>query len=147
MTRLHQILNKYIHKTHLFDILDFFRDNKINNLYFTKTITLPLNFSSNNLIGGEIYDFNVKIDYQVYKVQIDEYVDNIGKLLSFLIKKIIYIVIYCTTIRIIIFWYSITFDILSELVNNIKNTNLDNMNLDYLYKSFHLNFDEQDIIL
>ena len=73
---------------------------------------------------------------------IDEYVDNIGKLLSFLIKKIIYIVIYYTTIRIIIFWYSLTFDILSELVNNIKNTNLDNMNLDYLYKSFHLNFDE-----
>jgi hypothetical protein len=78
---------------------------------------------------------------------IDEYIDNIGKLLCFLIKKIIYIVICCTTIRIIIFWYSITFDILSELVNNIKNTNLDNMNLNYLYKSFHLNFDEQDVIL
>lgn len=79
MTRLHQILNKYIHKTHLFDMLEFFKDNKINNLYFTKTITLPLNFSSNNLIGGEIYDFNVKIDYQIYKVHIDEYVDNLDE--------------------------------------------------------------------
>ena len=73
---------------------------------------------------------------------IDEYVDNIGELLSFLIKKIIYIVIYYITIRIIIFWYSVTFDILSELVNNIKNTNLD-----YLYLSFHQNFVEHDVIL
>jgi len=75
MGRLRTILQKYIPEKQFFDTLEFFKDQKINYLYFIKSKILPLEFVNDNLEGGKRYDLELKINNQKYKVHIDEYSD------------------------------------------------------------------------
>ena len=79
MGRVFLILRKYIPEKHLFDTMEFFKDQKINYLYFIKSKILPLELINNNLEGGKRYDLEIKINSQKYKVHIDQYSDNDDK--------------------------------------------------------------------
>ena len=79
MTRLRTILQQYIPEKQFFDTIEFFRDQKINNLYFIKSKVLDLTLYNHNLIGGDKYNLELKINNQTYKVHIEQYSDSFDK--------------------------------------------------------------------
>ena len=84
MGRLRTVLQKYIPEKQFFDTVEFFKDQKINYLYFIKSKILPLELINDNLInsnleGGKKYDLELKINNQKYQVHIDQYSDTLDK--------------------------------------------------------------------
>lgn len=79
MSRLRTILQQYISKKQFFDTVEFFREQKINNLYFIRSRILNLSLHNDNLIGGDKYNLELKINNQTYKVHIDQYSDSFDK--------------------------------------------------------------------
>ena len=90
MCKLREIICKYIPETEMFDIIEFFKDNEIGNLYykseskFNITIKNQLKHQSNNnlieksISGGnnsDEYNLDLKINKKKYQVQIEEYYD------------------------------------------------------------------------
>jgi hypothetical protein len=79
MSHLRTILKQYISEIQFFDTVEFFKDNEINNLHFIKTKIFPLKLIDNNLIGGNEYNLELKINNNEYQVYIDQYSDNFDK--------------------------------------------------------------------
>jgi hypothetical protein len=81
---------KYVSEDNFFDILELFRENKVNTLNFINSKIIPLKIYNNNLIGGNDYNLEIKLNNNKYIVHVDEYED-IGsgnrKLINFIKLK------------------------------------------------------------
>jgi len=84
MGRLYDIVVEYIPENQIFDVIDFFKDNDIGLLYFNSRSNMNIKIvdtnnilknKHHNMLGGDEYTLNLKIQDQKYMVQIDEYYD------------------------------------------------------------------------
>lgn len=77
MVRLRNILEKYIKNNQMFETIEYFKDNNIQYLYPIKKYYFSLNIKNNNMLGGDEYTLDLKINKVKYQVNIDEYSDMI----------------------------------------------------------------------
>jgi hypothetical protein len=92
MGRLRTILEKYIHKNQMFEMIEYFKDNKIQYLYPIKKYHFLLNIKNNNIKCGDEYTLDFKLNKVRYSVNIDEYSDMVyteSKKIKTNIKKLI----------------------------------------------------------
>ena len=87
MSKMFLEIKKYIPEKHIFDILNFFKQEKVNfniNTY-KSTKTLKLNIYDTSLIGGVDNSKNIKINIkdQNYEAKIYEYDDGYSKTINF----------------------------------------------------------------
>lgn len=84
MRGLRKILYKYIPENEMFDVIEFFKDNQIVNLYYKSKSKFNIRIINKYLhhfdyIGGNNtneYNLDLKIGGIKYQVQIEEYYDN-----------------------------------------------------------------------
>jgi hypothetical protein len=86
MSRLRLVVQKHIHKNNIFDIIEFFKDNKINTLHFLSCKILPLKLHNNILDGGigddsKIIKTNIRGEQIITKIY--EYNDDNLKTINF----------------------------------------------------------------
>lgn len=74
---MNKVILKYIPYNNFFNVLLFFRSNKIKNLKFKHNYIIPLKLYIDNMIGGSDYNLNIKINGTEYMVHVDEY-DDLG---------------------------------------------------------------------
>lgn len=77
MVRLRNVLEKYIKNNQMFEMIEYFKDNNIQYLYPIKKYYFSLNIKNNNMLGGDEYKLDLKINKVKYQVNIDEYSDMI----------------------------------------------------------------------
>ena len=70
MGQLRDILNIHIPKNQIFDMIEFFKANKIDYLYPTKKSYFFINIKNNIMKGGHEYTLNLNINKQKYQVNI-----------------------------------------------------------------------------
>lgn len=77
MVRLRNVLEKYVASNQMFDMVEYFKDNDVQYLYPNKKYCFILDVINNNMLGGDEYTLDVKINKIKYQVNIDEYSDMI----------------------------------------------------------------------
>ena len=78
---------KYIPEKHMFDTIEFFKENKINVLHFYSVKTLKLKFNNKILNGGNNDDskiIKINLRNDKYKARIYEYDDDNLKIINFI---------------------------------------------------------------
>lgn len=77
MVRLRNVLEKYIKNDQMFEMIEYFKDNNIQYLYPNKKYCFLLDIKNKNMLGGDKYTLDLKINKIKYMVNIDEYSDMI----------------------------------------------------------------------
>lgn len=75
MVRLRNVLKKYIKNDQMFEMIEYFKDNNIQYLYPNKKYCFLLDIKNKNMLGGDEYTLDLKINKIKYMVNIDEYSD------------------------------------------------------------------------
>ena len=75
MVCIYSKLYKYFAQHNMFNVMEFIRDSKVQFLTFVKSTTLPLHLYNDNLIGGDVEIFDLKVNGNHYVIQKDEYED------------------------------------------------------------------------
>jgi len=80
-------IKKYISEKHIFDVMNFFKENKVNFNFntFKSSKTLKLNIYNTSLFGGNDNSKNIEIDIKntKYQTKIYEYDDGYSKTINF----------------------------------------------------------------